>query len=75
MLEQVLEHERAGTARIDEILRQGSAENDHATEVEVQWFVNEQVKEEKSASRILARLKMAGDDPAALMMVGGALDE
>ena len=74
MFQQVLEYERTGTAKIDEIHSQASAENDYATEVEMQWFVKEQVKEEKTASEIFERLKMAGDDPACLMMLDSQLD-
>ena len=74
MFQQALEHERTGTAGIDEIRSQASADNDYATEVEMQWFVKEQVKEEKTASEIFGRLKMAGDNSACLMMLDGQLD-
>ena len=74
MFQQALEHERTGTSGIDEIRIQASAENDYATEVEMQWFVKEQVKEEKTASEIFDRLKRAGDNSACLMMLDGQLD-
>ena len=36
------------------------SENDHATAVELQWFIQEQVEEEKSAQEILDKLSLAG---------------
>ena len=58
---------------IHELREQAVKENDHATEVELQWFVKEQVEEEKTAGDIVARLKMVGDDLTALLMVDGDL--
>ena len=38
-----------------------------AATVELQWFLTEQVEEEKSAREILAKLSLIGSDPAALL--------
>jgi len=35
----------------------------------LQWFIDEQVEEEKTSSAIMAQLKMVGDSPAALLMI------
>ena len=35
----------------------------------LQWFIDEQVEEEKNASTIAAQLKMVGDSPAAMFMI------
>jgi ferritin len=35
----------------------------------LQWFIDEQVEEEKNASAIMAQLQMVGDSPAALFMI------
>jgi len=32
-----------------------------AAQIHLQWFVNEQVEEEKSASELIAQLEMSGD--------------
>ena len=48
-------------------------ENDHATAVELQWFIQEQVEEEKSATDIVEKLKIAGNDRAALLILDGQL--
>lgn len=73
MFEQTLEHERGVTARIHKLLDQAIAENDHATAVFLQWFVNEQVEEESQVCEILDQLRLAG--PAAVLMVDVRLGE
>ena len=69
MFAAVLEHEKKVTKRIDEAYRTALEERDNATAVELQWFITEQVEEEKTAADILAQLKMVGDDTVALLMV------
>ena len=39
------------------------------------WFVNEQVEEEKSATEIVERLRMAGEDSAALLLLDSELGQ
>jgi len=48
-------------------------ENDFPAQVMLNWFVTEQVEEEKSATDVVERLKMAGDDSAALLLLDGEL--
>ena len=69
MFEAVLEHEKKVTRRIDEAYRVALEERDNATAVELQWFITEQVEEEKTAADILAQLRMVGGDKVALLMV------
>ncbi len=61
IFEQTLEHERLVTSLINELVNTARAENDHATEIMLQWFVSEQVEEEENAMDILAQVKLAGD--------------
>jgi ferritin len=35
----------------------------------LQWFIDEQVEEERNASMIMAQLRMVGDSPAGLLMI------
>jgi ferritin len=44
-------------------------EQDYATQVHLQWFLTEQVEEEKNAGEIVERVKMAGNQPAALLLL------
>ncbi len=48
----------------------GSAvdEKDYAAQVFLQWFITEQVEEEKTASQIVETLKMNGDSTAGLLI-------
>jgi ferritin len=44
-------------------------ENDYATQVMLQWFIEEQVEEERTANDIMEQFKMIGDQPAALFIL------
>ena len=69
LFEQVLAHEQEVTSLIEQLYRKATAEQDHATQVFLTWFISEQVEEEKTASQILETLKMAGDNKVALLML------
>lgn len=73
MFETVLSHEEGVTAKIHDAYKEALKETDHATEVELQWFITEQVEEEKTAGDIVARLKMIGKDTATLLMLDNEL--
>ena len=63
----VLKQEQTVTSQIDSLYELAFQEKAYSATVELQWFLMEQVEEEKSAREILAKLKMIGDDPAALL--------
>jgi ferritin len=73
--EQALEHEKDITARIHRLYGLSVQEDDYPAQVMLNWFVAEQVEEEKSASEIVERLRMAGDDDAALLLLDKELGE
>lgn len=75
LFEQVLEHEKYVTGRIHLLFEMAINEKDYATQVFLQWFVNEQVEEEKNATEILESLKMAGDSANFLFMLDKKLEE
>ncbi len=64
-----LSHEQKVTASIHALYALAAKENDYATQTMLQWFVSEQVEEEKNVGQVLDWLKMAGDSPAALLMM------
>ncbi len=66
VFEQVLEHERKVTGLIHELYALAVKEKDYATQVELQWFISEQVEEEKTAENILGQLKLVGESGPAL---------
>ncbi|MGH7168345.1 MAG: ferritin [Nitrospiraceae bacterium] len=69
VFQQALEHERKVTGMIHGLYELAAKENDYATQVMLQWFINEQVEEERTANDIVEQLKMIGDQPAALFML------
>jgi len=69
LFEQVLEHEKLITASINNLVDIAVKERDHATEVFLQWFVNEQVEEEENACGIIDQLKLAGGAGGGLFMI------
>ncbi len=71
--EDALKHERHITARIYDLMRLANAEEDFASAQFLQWFVEEQVEEEKAAADIVARLKMVRDNPGGLLQLDQAL--
>ncbi len=68
-----LAHERKVTAMINSLLDAAVEDRDHATQAVLQWFVTEQVEEEKNAGDVLAKLKLAGDDRAGTFMIDNEL--
>lgn len=67
--QKALEHERKVTGLIERLYALSRDQNDAPTQVLMQWFVTEQVEEEKNAGLLAERLKMIGDNPAALLML------
>jgi len=67
VFEVALEQEKANTKSIDEMYQLASKENDHATISHLQWFVDEQVEEEKNVSEALALVERAGNDANAIL--------
>ena len=66
---QVLENERKVTSLIHSLYERALNAADYPTQVLLQWFVQEQVEEEKAASDVLQRLGLAEDNPTALLLV------
>jgi ferritin len=68
LYEAALAHERFITASINELMDLALQEKDHATKTFLEWYVTEQVEEEKNANDIIQTLKMIGDNTAALYL-------
>lgn len=69
LFEEVLKHEKKVTALINDLVNLARADKDHATDVFLQWFVNEQVEEEENVNNILSQLRLAGDKGGGLFMI------
>ena len=67
--EAALKHEQKVTGLINNLVNLAVAGKDHATQIFLQWFVSEQVEEEKSADEIVQKLKLTKNMPGALYML------
>ena len=64
--ESTLAHEQKVTALINNLYALAEAEKDYATRGRLDWFVSEQVEEEKNCHDLIDRLKLIGDNGLAL---------
>lgn len=69
VFENALAHEKKVTALIHALYKLALEENDYPTQSLLQWFIDEQVEEEKNASDAVAQLKMMGDFGPGLIMM------
>jgi ferritin len=67
--EAALEHERFITKSIHDLYELASKEKDYATQVMLQWFIEEQVEEEANASEIVENLKRIELHDTAVLML------
>ena len=75
MFEKTLEHEKFVTKSINDLVDLAIKENDHATQIFLQWFVTEQIEEEANDNEIIAKLKLVGKEGNGLFMIDKELGE
>lgn len=75
IFEKALDHERLVTKSIFNIVKAANDESDFATTSFLQWFINEQVEEEASASLLVTKIKMVKDNPSALYLFDQELSQ
>ena len=68
-----LAHEERVTAAIHQLYKAAEAEGDYACMPLLSWFIDEQLEEEASVGTVLNRVRLAGDNPAALLMLDAEL--
>lgn len=64
--EKALKHEQYVTSLINKLYELAIEEKDYATQVFLQWFINEQVEEEDSVGEIVEQMKRIPENSAAL---------
>jgi ferritin len=69
IFEQTLAHEQKVTGHINDLYALSIEERDYPCQSLLQWFIDEQVEEEKNASDILDMLKMTVGNSHALLML------
>jgi ferritin len=73
VFEKVLAHEQLVTAAIHKLYALALKEADYPAQVMLQWFVTEQVEEEKSATEVVEQLKAVGESRNGLFMLDRSL--
>jgi ferritin len=73
--EAVKHHEQQVTQSIDEVYGLALADKDYASQVFLEWFITEQVEEEKSSSYILESVRRVEDNQAALVILDRELGQ
>lgn len=61
--------EQSVSAQIGGLYELAFKEKAYPAVVQLEWFLTEQVEEEKTCREIVAKLKMVGDDPASLLEI------
>lgn len=69
VFEAALSHEEKVTAMINRIYKLAQEEGDYPTELLMQWYITEQVEEEKVVEDALVLIKRANNDPFQLLYV------
>jgi ferritin len=67
VFEKALQQEQSVTAQINALYELAFQEKAFAALVELEWFINEQVEEEKTARDIVHKFKLVGNDPASIL--------
>jgi ferritin len=69
VMQQALVHEQQVTAAIHEIYAAALRENDYTTQAQLQWFITEQVEEEKTLQQIIDQIKLAGGQGSGMLLI------
>ncbi len=69
VMETAFKREQHTTKLIADLYRVAGEEQDFATQTQLQWFLTEQVEEERSVALAVEQLRMAKDQAAALFLL------
>jgi ferritin len=67
VFEKALQQEQEVSKQIDNLYEIAFNEKAFAAVAELQWFLTEQVEEEKTGREIVAKFKLIGNDPASIL--------
>ena len=67
VFEEVLKHEQSVTRSIDALYELAAKEKAFSTLIELEWFVTEQVEEEKTSREIVHKFDLVKDDSASML--------
>jgi len=69
LFQHILKHEQFVTSSIREMVELARAEKDYATENLLQWYIDEQVEEEKNDMEIIQTIDLLGNSPHGLFLL------
>ncbi len=75
VFEHVKKHEQSVTRSIEDLYGLAQSDKDFASQVFLEWFITEQVEEEKSSAQVLESVRRVGDNQAALVMLDRELGQ
>jgi ferritin len=75
LFKQVAEHEAKVTASINSLYELAVQEKDYAAQMALQWFITEQVEEEKNAAEIVQQLELIDAHGTAVLMLDHRLSK
>jgi ferritin len=75
VFDQVKKHEEKVTRSINDLYGLALDDRDYASQVFLEWFISEQVEEEKNSSQVLESVRRVGDNQAALVMLDRELGQ
>jgi ferritin len=75
VMRSALEHERLVTSMINDLYALAVSERDYPSHVLLEWFVAEQVEEEKVLTELVDHMDLIGDDGTGLLILDGRLGD
>ena len=69
VFQETLSHEQMITTSINALYELALKEKDYPAQIMLQWFINEQVEEEKNASHIISQLELIDAHGTAVLML------
>lgn len=73
VFQQALRREQDTTKHIHELYKYALEKHDYPLQIFLQWFIQEQVREENGIQNIVDRLELIGEDKAALVILNQEL--
>lgn len=73
VIEESLKHEKYVTKSINELMDTAIKENDHSVKSFLQWYIDEQVEEEATITKLLAKLKLIKGEGLGLLTLDSEL--
>lgn len=73
--EKVAEHEAKVTSSIESLYELALQEKDYPAQTMLQWFITEQVEEEKNATELVAKLRLIEERGTAVLMLDHRLSK